>query len=63
MVRYDEAERRVRELVENTTQFTFDSEKYAPEIVGKPTSGVGEPKTDIYVKARDANNNTRELLV
>lgn len=63
-MKFTEAERAILELFQNDTQFNFEGNTYKVNFAGKPSSPHGEPKTDIYIEAKDINTNKiREIKI
>ncbi|MEY8662661.1 hypothetical protein AALT52_07160 [Ligilactobacillus faecis] len=52
--KFSETERHLLNLFEVGKTFYFNEKKYVIENSGKPRSAKGEPKTDVYVSARDS---------
>jgi len=56
-------EKRIRSLLSVGQTFLFNTEVFRILYVGKPTCSKGEPKTDIYVFAKNQAEETIELKI
>lgn len=56
-------EKRIRSLLSAGNTFLFNNEVYKVLNTGKPTCSKGEPKTDIYVFAKNQANKNIELKI
>lgn len=59
MTRFGDAERYIVSLLPVGNRFKLDGDIFTIVLCGKPTCNYGEPKTDIYVCAK--NNSGREI--
>lgn len=60
---FGEAERHILKLFKPDAIFHYDGNEYTVLKSGKPTCSSGEPKTDIYVCAKDLFQNDREFKI
>lgn len=56
-------EKHILSLFPIGTKFVFNEENYIVTLSGKPTCEKGEPKTDIYISARDSKNIIKEFKI
>lgn len=63
-VNFSDTEKKIQKLFSEDTKFSFNGITYKVILSGKPTCSKGEPKTDVYVRLKDINNNVeRELKI
>lgn len=63
MAKFGDAERKIKSLLSEGTSFLYDNETYSVLVCDKPTCYKGEPKTDIYVLAKDHVGQSREFKI
>lgn len=57
------AEHRILNMFKVGTQFIYNSIEYVVTTSGKPTCSKGEPKTDIYIEARNSAHEVIEFKI
>ncbi len=62
-VEFGEAERNIKNLLHSGEEFEYENEKYTVIFSDKPTCHKGEPKTDIYVLAKDSKGKNKEFKI
>jgi hypothetical protein len=63
-INFSNSEKALMLLFEANKSFFFMGKNYEAEIIGKPTSVAGEPKTDLFIRARsNEDNNIIELKI
>lgn len=60
---FGNAERHILNLFSKGSTFTYDGLDYIVIFSGKPTCKKGEPKTDIYIAAKDIHHNIKEFKI
>lgn len=60
---FGNAERHILSLFSIGTSFTYAGIGYTVVLSGKPTCKKGEPKTDIYIAAKDVHHNIKEFKI
>jgi hypothetical protein len=58
---YIELERKILRLFLVDNKFIFEGINYEVLISGKPQVTGGEPKTDVYIKAKNIDNDIEEI--
>lgn len=59
MKTFSDYERHIKELFSSGRKFKMNDREYEVDFSGKPTCQSGEPKTDIYILAKDCENDNR----
>lgn len=63
MFGFGETERRVVKYFQEERVFYYNGVLFEAIVVGKPVCSKGEPKTDVYVLARNENNEEIEIKI
>ena len=58
-IKFSESERVLKQLFNTADKFTYKGKTYDLQVVGKPTSPAGEPKTDLYVMGLCRSDNSK----
>ena len=60
---FSTAEKEILNMFTTGTSFKYDGKDYVVDLSGKPTCSKGEPKTDIYIKAKSSCNDYKEFKI
>ena len=63
MPSFSQTEKTIINTLKNNSSFTYNNQKYKLLEFDKPTTSLGEPKTDIYILAQDSNKNHFEFKI
>ena len=60
---FGDAERRIKDMMSEGTEFEFEGARHKVVKSGKPTCQKGEPKTDVYILAESDEKEQKEIKI